>query len=95
MAFPLIPLAVLGRVLVAVASVVGLGVGTAKYVKHSEKNYFNKGICKKCGGHFKYIEGTEVKGSKGYKCDVCDNCVWIDFGTDDGYIYEPSENARQ
>ena len=74
---------------------VGFGVGAAKYTQHSEENYFNKGVCKKCGGHFKYIEGTESKGNRGYKCDFCDNCVWVAFGSDEGYVYVPSKRSQK
>jgi hypothetical protein len=85
---PLIPVIIKGALIAA-----GL-VGVGKFIHSSEKNYFNNGICKKCGGHFKYIEGTGiVNNQKGYKCDVCDNCVWIAFGTDKGYVYKKSKNA--
>ena len=91
-----LPIIIAGAVKAAIwiGGLAGVAVGTGKFVKNSEENYFNNGVCKKCGGHFKYIEGTEQKGSKGYKCDVCDNCVWIDFGTDDGYVYTPSKHAK-
>ena len=72
----------------------GVIIASGSYIKYSEKNYFNDGVCPKCGGHFKYIEGTATKGSKGYKCDVCDNCIWVDFDADKNYKYVPSKNAR-
>jgi hypothetical protein len=83
------------RLALLAAGAGGTFLGLKKFTEKSEYNYFNKGVCKKCGGHFKMIPGTEVKGAKGYKCDVCDNCVWITFGTDEGYIYTPSKNKRQ
>ena len=92
MAIPLIPVVIKG--LLWAGGLIGTVVGVGKFTKYSEENYFNNGICQKCGGHFKYIPGTEVKGQKGYKCDVCDNCVWIVFGTDEGYVYTPSKNSK-
>ena len=89
---PAIPIVIKG--LLWAASLAGIGIGAQKFTKYSEENYFNKGVCTKCGGHLKYIEGTESKGNKGYKCDVCDNCVWVAFGTDEGYVYTPSKNAK-
>ena len=41
----------------------------------------------------KIVEGTIDAPSKGYKCDVCDNCVWISHGSDMGYKYTPSKGA--
>lgn len=90
---PIIP--IIGRLIFWGLSIGGFLIGTKKFTEHSERNYFNKGICPKCGGHFKHIPRTEVKGSKGYKCDFCDNCVWISFGADDGYIYTPSKYAKR
>lgn len=74
---------------------VGAAFSVGKFTQESEKAYFNNGICNKCGGHYKRIEGTKKTGHKGYKCDVCDNCVWIAFGTDEGYVYKPSKKSKQ
>jgi hypothetical protein len=94
MALPLlIPVILKGAAWLAAGSAAAFGIG--KFTKESEKNYFNKGICTKCGGHFKRIPGTRVSGNKGYQCDVCDNCVWITFGSDKDYIYTPSKNAKK
>jgi len=76
------------------AGALGMTLGAVAFTKNSEKRYFNKGICQKCGGHFEMIKGTEQKGNKAYKCDVCDSVVWIIFGTDDGYVYEPSKRKK-
>lgn len=76
------------------AGAVGMTVGAVAFTKNSERRYFNNGVCQKCGGHFKMIKGTEQKGNKAYKCDVCDSVVWIIFGTDDGYKYTPSRRAK-
>ena len=77
------------------AGAVGAAIGVGKFTQYSEENYFNNGVCQKCGGHFKPIETTENHIEKGYKCDFCDNCVWISFGTDKGYKYVPSKHIRQ
>ena len=82
------------RLLLLIGSLAGLVVGANKLTKTSERNYFNKGVCKKCAGHYKLIEGTIDAPSKGYKCDVCDNCVWIAYGSDMGYKYTPSKGAQ-
>lgn len=79
------------RLILGIGALAGLFVGANKLTEVSEKNYFNKGTCKKCGGHFKLIEGTLDSLAKGYKCDVCDNCVWISCGADIGYQYTPSK----
>lgn len=78
------------------AGTLGITLCIKKYAEYSEKKYFNNGVCKKCSGNFKYIEGTEKQGIKGYKCDVCDNCIWIALGTDGkiNYKYKPSKNAK-
>ncbi len=82
------------RLVLTLGTIAGAIVGVNKFTKYSEKNYFNKGVCKKCGGHFKLIEGTIGSPAKGYKCDVCDNCVWISYGSDEGYEYEPSAGLK-
>lgn len=95
MALPiLIPIIV--RIGIFGTGAIGLSYGIKKYAEYNERKYFNKGICKKCSGHFKYIEGTEENGVKGFKCDVCDNCIWIALGTDEkiNYKYKPSKNAK-
>jgi hypothetical protein len=83
------------RLLVTLGLLAGIVVGTNRFTEHSEKKYFNKGVCKKCGGHFKWIEGTKGSLAKGYKCDVCDNCVWISYGADVGYEYIQSKAAQR
>ena len=83
------------RLLLTIGSIAGLFIGTKKYTEYSEKKYFNNGVCQKCGGHFKFIEGTINSPAKGYKCDVCDNCVWISYGSDIGYKYEPSKGSQE
>lgn len=70
-------------------------IGVGKFTQHSEENYFNNGVCKKCGGHFKLIETSEKHVEVGYKCDFCDNCVWIAFGSDKGYVYTPSHISKK
>ncbi|MDX1806224.1 MAG: hypothetical protein R3267_04275 [Paenisporosarcina sp.] len=87
------PFAIL-RFLLGIGAIAGLFVGANKFTKYSEEKYFNKGVCKKCAGHFKIIEGTVNTTTKGYKCDVCDNCVWIAYGADLGYEYTPSKHAK-
>jgi len=82
------------RLLIVIGSLAGIIIGTNRLTEHSEKKYFNKGVCKKCKGHFKLIEGTLGSPSKGYKCDVCDNCVWISYGSDVDYKYVPSMAAK-
>lgn len=69
--------------------------GVSKMTEIGEKKLFNKGVCPKCGGHFKYIEGTEVKGSKAYKCDFCNDCVLVSYGADIGYEYKPSKLSKK
>jgi hypothetical protein len=94
MSFPvLIPIAIKAAMWIGGIGAAAFGVG--KFTQQSEINYFNKGVCTKCGGHFKYIEGTAKKGNSGYKCDVCDNCIWITFGSDRGYTYTPSPKAKK
>lgn len=90
---PLIAIPIIVRIALMIAGVAATSLGIGKFTKESEKSYFNKGVCKKCGGNFKFIEGTAVKGAKGYKCDVCDNCVWISFGSDKDYIY-PERSSK-
>jgi hypothetical protein len=85
MALPILPIVMLA----------GLGYAGFKLAGIGERRTFNKGVCLKCGGHFKYIPETEDKGSRGYKCDVCDNCVWISFGSDSGYSYTKSKLNRK
>lgn len=66
MAIPVI-FPILLRVGLFAGSLLGLGLGAKKYTEYSEKEYFNNGICKKCGGHFELIEGTEQIGTdEGY-----------------------------
>ena len=86
------PLAII-RLLATLGTLAGLFFGAKKLTETSERTYWNKGVCKKCGGHFKLIEGTIDAPSKGYKCDVCDNCVWITHNTDMGYKYTPSKGC--
>ena len=93
MPLPLILIPVVKGALWIGAGVAG-AVGIGKFTKQSEENYFNNGVCKKCGGHFKPIERKEPHVEKGYKCDFCDNCVWITFGTDEGYKYTPSHISK-
>jgi len=83
------------RLLLGIGTLAGLVVGTNKLTEISERKYFNKGKCNKCGGHFKVIEGTTRTTTRGYKCDVCDNCVWISHGSDVGYKYIPSAQAKK
>lgn len=90
---PLIPVIIKGALWISTLAAGAIGVG--KFTKQSEENYFNNGICKKCGGHFKIIEKSEKHIETGYKCDFCDNCVWITFGTDKGYVYKPSRISQQ
>lgn len=70
-------------------------VGVNRFTKNSEVKYFNNGNCSKCGGHYKIIEGTIGSDPKGYRCDVCDNCVWISYGSDAEYEYTPSKHAKE
>jgi hypothetical protein len=74
-------------------AIVGGVFGFKKFTENAEKKYFNKGVCKKCNGHFKLIEGTKESLAKGYKCDICDNCVWISYGSDYEYKYTPSNDS--
>jgi hypothetical protein len=82
------------RLIALVGSLAGIFFGAKHFTKTSEASYWNKGVCKKCGGHFKLVEGTRDANEKGYKCDVCDNCVWVSFGSDMGYKYIPSMAAQ-
>jgi len=81
------------RLILGIGALIGTFVGVNKLTERSEISYWNKGVCKKCNGHFKLIEGTVDAPSKGYKCDVCDNCVWISHNSDFGYKYKPSKDA--
>lgn len=82
------------RLILVFGGIVGGVLGFKKFTESAEKKYFNKGVCKKCGGHFKIIEGTTGNNPKGYRCDVCDNCVWISYGSDMGYKYTPSKYTK-
>jgi len=82
------------RLILVLGSIVGGVFGFKKLTEIAEKKYFNNGSCKKCGGHFKIIEGDVGNDPKGYKCDVCDNCVWISYGSDIGYKYTPSKHSQ-
>lgn len=46
------------RILLGLGSLVGFFWGAKKLTEESERSQWNKGVCKKCGGHFKLIEGT-------------------------------------
>ncbi len=83
------------RIILGLGALAGLFVGVNKFTERAEKSYWNKGVCKKCGGHFKVVEGTLRTTTKGYKCDVCDNCVWITHGSDIEYEYTPSKGAKK
>lgn len=83
------------RLVLVLGGIVGGVFGFKKFTENAEKKYFNNGVCKKCGGHFRIIEGTKESFAKGYRCDCCDNCVWISYGSDVGYEYKPSKDAVQ
>ena len=82
------------RLIIVCGGIVGGVLGFKKLTENAEKKYFNEGVCKKCGGHFKIVEGTIGRDPKGYKCDVCDNCVWISYGSDLEYKYTPSKHSQ-
>lgn len=83
------------RLVLVFGGIVGGVFGFKKFTENTEKKYFNNGVCKRCGGHFKLIQGTKESPAKGYKCDICDNCVWISYGSDEGYVYKSSEYKNE
>ena len=90
---PLVPLAIAARVVLFGAGLVAGAWGLGKLTQKGERQLFNKGVCPKCDGHFKRIEGTQ--GDRGYRCDYCSNVVWISFGADDGYEYSQSRKSKE
>ena len=93
MPLPLVPIAVATRIILGGAALVGAVWGLGKLTEKGERQLFNKGVCPKCDGNFKRIEGTE--GDRGYRCDYCSNVVWISFGADDGYTYTQSKKSKE
>ena len=87
-----IPVAAFIKGILTGAGVAGFGFGIFKATQSGERKLFNRGVCPKCDGHFKKIENVTENG---YKCDFCDNTVWISFGADDDYVYVPSKRSKE
>ena len=49
---------------------------------HSERKWFNNGICPKCGARLKYFD-TDSQGGRGYTCEKCNYCTWVSWNTVD------------
>ena len=49
---------------------------------HSERKWFNNGICPKCGTRLKYFD-TDSQGGRGYTCEKSNYCTWVSWNTDD------------
>lgn len=87
----LIPIAI--RLILAGIGIGGAAFGLKKMNDIGEKKMFNRGVCPKCGGHFKYVQ--EVTGSRAYKCDFCSYAVLISQDVDKEYSYTPSRISKK
>lgn len=43
---------------------------------HLEARDYNKGTCRRCGGHFHHFD-TDSQGGRGYICDGCGLTTWV------------------
>lgn len=68
--FNTILIIVLGIILVM------LGMFLVGYL--TERKYYNKGICPKCGEELEFFD-RDSQGERGYKCPKCKYITWVSY----------------
>lgn len=53
-----------------------LGVFLIGYL--TERKYYNKGICPKCGEKLEFFD-RDSQGGRGYKCPKCKYITWVSY----------------
>lgn len=53
-----------------------LGIFLIGYL--TERKYYNKGICPKCGEKLKFFD-MDSQGGRGYKCPKCKYITWVSY----------------
>jgi tRNA(Ile2) C34 agmatinyltransferase TiaS len=60
----------------------------------TERKYYNKGICPKCGENLELV-ARDSQGGRGYKCPKCEYITWVSYSLVDELYYVDMDGIVQ